>query len=154
VAKRSGHKLVRTILFCQLALLAYHQVTTLIDFYPFNGARNYVRREKLAECGVNGVLMLLPPIGFAFHISALRTFGVVYYFVLFAIELLIWWVPYLTTPTGQWRQIYNRLLAVATSDFESGDVLARWQDIYHRLHRARLRFFQRVAIASCPTWST
>lgn len=65
---------MRLVVLCQLALLVYHQLTTLVDFYPFNGARNYARREKLAECGVNGVLMLLPPVGFAFHISSLRIF--------------------------------------------------------------------------------
>jgi hypothetical protein len=111
------------LLGCQLALLVYHQVTTLFDFYPFNGSRNYARHEKLAEAGVNGVLMSLPPIGFGFHIRGLMTFGVVYYFVLFSVELIIWWVPYLTEPAGRWRVIYNRLLACATSNFEKGDTL-------------------------------
>jgi hypothetical protein len=134
---------VAWVLFCQVALLAYHQVTTLVDFFPFNGARNYTRNEKLAECGVNGLLMGLPPIGFAFHIPALMGFGVVYYFVLFGIELLIWWVPYLTTPTGRWRVVYNRLLAIATSDFQSGDTLARWQDVHSRLHRGTITLLPR-----------
>ncbi|HEY4232490.1 MAG TPA: hypothetical protein VGM76_03625 [Lacipirellulaceae bacterium] len=62
-------------------------------------------------------------------------FGVAYYFVLFVIELLIWWVPYLTTPSGRWRSIYNRLLALATSDFAGGNILSRWQGVYRRLHR-------------------
>jgi hypothetical protein len=131
---------MRTLLFFQLSLLAYHQLTTLVDFYPFNGARNYSRNEKLAECGVNGILMLLPPIGFGFHIRPLTIFGVVYYFVLFAIELTIWWVPYLTVPSGRWLSIYNRLLAFATSDFAPGNVAARWQDIYNRLHRGTITF--------------
>jgi hypothetical protein len=129
---------VQWVVFCQVALLAYHQITTLVDFFPFNGARNYTRHEKLAECGVNGILMTLPPIGFALHIPALRGFGVVYYFVLFGIELLIWWIPYLTVPSGRWRVVYNRLLSFATSDFEPGDTLARWQGVYHRLHRGTI----------------
>lgn len=126
------------VLFCQVALLVFHQVTTLVDFFPFNGSHNYTRTEKFAEAGVNGVLMLLPPIGFAFHIRGLMIFGEIYYFVLFAIELLIWWVPYLTTPSGRWRDVYNRLLAGATLDFEKGDGLARWQATYNRLHRGTI----------------
>ena len=126
------------LLFFQVLLVVYHQVMTLIDFFPFNGSRNYTRTEKLLECVVNGALMLLPPIGFAFHIRALRSFGVVYYFVLFIIELLIWWVPYLTVPSGRWRGIYNRLLSFATSNFEEGDTLDRWRDTYNRLHRGTI----------------
>jgi hypothetical protein len=60
-------------------LLAYHQFTTLFDFFPFNGSRNYSWKEKLAEAGGNGILMILPPIGFGFNIHGLMIFGVVYY---------------------------------------------------------------------------
>lgn len=123
------------VLFCQILLLVFHQVTTLADFFPFNGSRNYTRTEKLLEASINGVLMLLPPLGFAFHIHGLMIFGVIYYSVLFCIELIIWWVPYVTTPSGRGRDIYNRFLAFATLDFEKGDGLARWQAIYDRLHR-------------------
>ncbi len=130
--------LVLTALFCQLTLLVYHQVTTLVDLFPFNGSRNYTRKEKLLECGVNGSLMLLPPIGFGFHIPALIHFGVVYYFVLFIIELIIWWIPYLTVPSARWRGTYNRLLSFATLDFEKGDLSARWRDTYNRLHRGTI----------------
>jgi hypothetical protein len=90
--------IAKITLFCQFVLLGYHQVTTLFDFYPFNGARHLEPKQKLAECGVNGLLMLLPPIGFGLHIRSLMNFGLVYYFVLCAIELIIWWIPYLTTP--------------------------------------------------------
>jgi hypothetical protein len=144
---------VPLVLCCQLALLVYHQVTTLIDFFPFNGARNYSRKEKLVECGVNGILMILPPIGFGFHLQALRVFGVVYYFVLFGIELLIWWIPYLAAPTGNWRVVYNRLLAFATSDFEPGDTLARWQGVYDRLHRGTITLLPPAMTDRSPTWN-
>jgi hypothetical protein len=129
---------VTTVLLVQAALLAYHQVTTLFDFFPFNGARNYSRKERTLECAVNGVLMALPPIGFAFHVRALETFGVAYYFVLFAIELVIWWVPYFTEPSGRWRALYNGMLSLATSDFEKGDALARWKATYQRLFQGTL----------------
>ena len=127
-------------LICQLVLLAYHQITTLIDFYPFNGSRNYSRNQKLAEAGSNFILMGLAPIGFYFHIHGLMVYGVIYYFILFAIELIIWWVPYLTVPAGRWRVVYNRLLGFSTSNFQAGDTLAAWVAIYNRLHRGTITF--------------
>jgi hypothetical protein len=123
------------VVLCQVVLLVYHQMTTLVDFFPFNGSRHYTWKEKLAEAGVNGVLMSLPPIGFAFQIRPLMDFGVVYYFVLFAVELIIWWIPYLTMPTGGWRRIYNFMLALATSSFERDDALKHWNEVYNRIHR-------------------
>jgi hypothetical protein len=95
------------------------------------------------ECVVNGVLMLLPPIGFGFHIRPLMVLGVVYYFVLFAIELIIWWIPYLTVPSGNWRVIYNRLLGLATSNFEKGDTLDHWHETYSRIHRQTITILPR-----------
>lgn len=121
-------------LVAQILLLGYHQLTTWFDFHPFNGARNYSRREKLAEAGSNAVLMSLAPLGFAFHVRGLMLFGVFYYFVLFAAELIIWWVPYLSVPAGRWRGVYNRLLALATSNFAAGDTLDHWVKIHRRLH--------------------
>jgi hypothetical protein len=128
----------------------YHQLTTLVDFYPFNGSRNYTRAEKLAECGVNWVLMVLPPIGFGLDIPTLRTFGVVYYFVLFLVELLIWWIPYLTVPAGRWRNLYNGLLSLATFDFRKGDPLTRWHDTYNRLHRGTTTVLPRLGDRPVP----
>ena len=63
-----------------------------------------------------------------------------HYFVLFAVELIIWWVPYLTIPTGRWRTFYNRLLSVATSHFEKGDTLDHWTSVFNRLHRGTITF--------------
>src|SRR5450432_2716147 len=127
-----------TALTCQLILLVYHQVTTFFDLHPFNGARNYSRRERLTEMGVNAVLMSLAPVGYAFQIHALMLYGAVYYVVLFAMELIIWWVPYLAVPSGHWRHAYNGLLALATSDFQSGDTLERWRAIHTRIHSGTL----------------
>ena len=121
-------------LLCQVALLAFHQITTFFDLAPFNGARNYSKTERAGEMGVNAVLMLLAPIGFAFHVKGLMIYGVIYYFVLFTIELVIWWVPYLTVPRGLWRRLCNYALALGTSDFASGDTLDRWYVTYERLH--------------------
>lgn len=126
------------LILTQVALLIFHQVTTIFDFHPFNGVRYYSNKEKLVEAGSNGLLMSVAPIGFGLHIKALMSFGVVYYFVLFAIELLIWWVPYFTVPSGQWRTIYNRILSCATSNFEKGDTLDNWVAIYNRIHRGTI----------------
>ena len=66
------------------------------------------------------------------------TFGLFYYLVLFGIELIIWWIPYLTIPSGRWRPICNRLLSWATSSFEKGDTLAHWQRVHDRLYRGTI----------------
>src|SRR6266436_3917237 len=129
-----------TVIASQILLLVYHQVTAWLDFYPFNGARNYSPKEKGAEAGVNAILMSLGPVGFGLRIKWLMITAVIYYFMLFAAELIIWWIPYLTVPRGRWRAIYNRLLSIATSNFEPGDTLANWTAIYQRLHRGTLTF--------------
>jgi hypothetical protein len=120
----------------QVVLLVYHQVTTLFDFFPFNGARNYSRTEKIAECGTNAVLMSIAPIGFGFGIAGCETFGVYYYYVLFALEMIIWWIPYFCEPRGVFLRVYNLLLAIGTSDFPPENCLARWKVTYERLHRS------------------
>lgn len=124
----------------QLLLLTYHQITSWFDFFPFNDVRNYSRQERFAEVGVNAVLMSLAPIGFCFHLTGLMIFGVIYYFVLLAAELVVWWIPYFAVPTGRWRAIYNRLLSIATSNFEEGDTLRHWTAIHQRLHRGTITF--------------
>ena len=126
--------MVTATVVCQVILLVYHQTTTLFDLYPFNGVRNYTRSEKVAEAASNALLMSLAPIGFSLGVPALRTYGVIYYFVLFVIELIVWWIPYLFEPQGKVRRLYNLLLAVGTSDFRTGDTLSRWLAIHQRLH--------------------
>jgi hypothetical protein len=135
---------VQTIaLVCQIVLLVYHQITTIFDFYPFNSARHYTKKEKLAEAGFNGVLMSLPPIGFAFHIRGLMIFGLIYYYFLFAVEIIIWWAMYLTVPKGRWRQIYNRLLGAVMFNDPRADAISRWQEFYDRLHRDTIKILPR-----------
>ena len=125
---------IQYVVIAQMLLLLYHQVTTWFDFFPFNGVRFYGHRERMIEVIVNGVLMSLAPIGFALHIHGLMIFGVIYYFLLFSAEIIIWWVPYLVMPSGNVRAAYNKLLAFVTSNFESKDVLADWAGIYQRIH--------------------
>jgi len=118
----------------QIVLLIYHQTTTFVDLYPFNGARNYSARERLIEMGVNALLMSLAPIGFTLNVHGLMLFGAIYYFVLFGVEIVIWWVPYFVVPSGCWRKAYNLALSLATSNFQTGDTLEHWLAIYKRIH--------------------
>jgi hypothetical protein len=128
---------------CQLVLLAFHQVTTLVDLYPFNGARNYSSAERRTEMTVNAVLMSLAPIGFVFQIRALMLYGAVYYFVLFVVELVIWWVPYFVVPSGRWRKPYNLALSLSTSNFQRGDTLHHWLAVHERLYAGTLTLLPR-----------
>ena len=123
-----------TALLCQLILLLYHQATTCFDLFPFNGARHYTSSQRWAEMGSNAILMGLAPIGFAFDVHALKVYGAYYYFVLFAVEIIVWWIPYFTVPGGIWRRVYNVLLSVSTSNYEQGDTLSHWLDIHRKLH--------------------
>ena len=118
----------------QVALLAYHQITTWVDLHPFNGVRNYTSKERWIEAGVNALLMGLPIVGFGFHVRSLMRFGVVYYPVLFAMELIIWWIPYVMEPRGRVRSAYNLLLSIATSNFGTSDALTDWLATYRRIH--------------------
>jgi len=125
---------VKVVLFCQILLLVYHQATTLIDFFPFNGARNYATKERIAEAGINALLMGLAVIGYGWQVHGLMIYGVIYYFVLFGFEIVIWWIPYFFVPAGGGRRLYNLLLGVATSDLSGGDTLQRWLAIHQRIH--------------------
>jgi len=69
---------------------------------------------------------------------ALQVYGVFYYFVLFAVEIIIWWIPYAFTPHGFWRRIYNIALVLGTLNFEPGDTLNRWLAVHERVHRGTL----------------
>jgi len=93
----------------QIVLLLYHQVTTLFDLFPFNGVRFYSRRETFMEAGANLVPMALAMTGFIWHVSVLMKFGVVYYFILFAVECATWWMPYFLGPSPKGLECYNRI---------------------------------------------
>lgn len=96
-------------LLVQLGLLIYHQVTTWFDLFPFNGVRYTKFAERRVEALVNFLLMSLAPIGFALRYAPLMKFGVVYYFVLFAIECATWWAPYAFGASKHWQDVYTRV---------------------------------------------
>ncbi len=138
------------VLVSQVGLLLYHQVTTLVDLAPFNGSRHHTFKERLAEAGTNALLMSLAPIGYALQIRSLMIFGVAYYFALFAIEIIIWWVPYLSVPSGRWRTVYNRLLSIGTMNSHAGDTLDHWLAVHHRLHSDTLTVLPRIPQRMVP----
>jgi hypothetical protein len=101
--------MITIALIFQLGLLVFHQVTTLFDFYPFNNVRHYTFKERLIECSVNGSMMAIPMIGFAFSIGWMRVAALVIYPVLLVGEYLNWWQHYLFGPTEAWQKTYDRL---------------------------------------------
>ena len=107
--------IISIALILQILLLVYHQVTTWFDFFPFNGARFYPHRERLAEAGSNLVMMILPPIGFFLRVPALMEYGVIYYFVLFSVECATWWGPYFFGAAPKWAAMHAKLHAQTTT---------------------------------------
>jgi len=93
----------------QLLLLVYHQLTTLFDFYPFNGIRFSQPKERYTEAVINFTLMVLPLLGYLFKISSLMRFGAAFYFILFACEIATWFVPYFFGASPKWQEIYSRV---------------------------------------------
>jgi hypothetical protein len=126
---------MRVAVVCPLLLLTYHQITTLVDLYPFNGVRNSSARERFIEASINALLMCLAPLGFIYGIRSLMLYGVVYYFFLFLLELITWWIPYFTRPKGRWHAPYNFALTLATTDFGHKDALSDWSARHNRMHK-------------------
>ena len=100
---------MKLTLAVQCLLLSYHQFTTLVDVYPFNGVRFTKPKERYVEAVVNFVLMGLPILGFAFGYEPLMRYGVAYYFILFAVECATWWLPYFVGASPKWLEIYRRV---------------------------------------------
>jgi|GEM_PF-1565976 len=117
--EREGGRLVfYSILFIQFFTLGYHQITTRIDLFPFNGARHYSVRERRIEAFVNGIIMCI-----AIVLSITQTplwigiSGVIWTIIMVG-AVLNWWIPYLTgreiypmSSTETWEQMYERIFA-------------------------------------------
>jgi hypothetical protein len=80
----------------QLATLAFHQLTTHVDLFPFNNVRHYSRRERLVEAGVNGLVMAVPVALLLVDGAGTVLVSASLFSLLFAMELLMWWPPYVT----------------------------------------------------------
>jgi hypothetical protein len=108
---------MQTALIMQVALFLFHQMTTLLDLFPFNGVRFTQKKERLLEAMVDLVLMALPPIAFGFRLEPLMRFGVAYYFILFAVECATWRAPYLFGASEKWLEIYERVHSKTLTPF-------------------------------------
>jgi hypothetical protein len=96
-------------LVTQLLLVAYHQATTLFDLYPFNNVRDYTVKERLTECLINGITMIMPFIGFYFHVAWMMMAAIIIYPALLIAEYFNWWQPYLFGASEPWQKVYDRL---------------------------------------------
>ncbi|QKG85492.1 hypothetical protein GXN76_14200 [Kroppenstedtia pulmonis] len=80
----------------QVLLFIYFEVTTLFNLYPWNDLSAYSFREKIIEASVNGAVIILNLVLFISGITWLMIISVVFWFVYLLMQLLIWWMPYLT----------------------------------------------------------
>ena len=96
-------------LVTQLLLVAYHLATTLFDLYPFNNVRDYSVKERLTECLINGITMIMPFIGFYFHVAWMMMAAIIIYPALLIAEYFNWWQPYLFGASEPWQKVYDRL---------------------------------------------
>ena len=95
----------------QVVLLVYHQVTTLFDFYPFNGARGSSRRERLLEAGTNFIFMAFPLVAFLLRRPGLMRGGLYTFFFVMLGWCATWVIPYFFGPSPKWLEIYSRIQA-------------------------------------------
>jgi hypothetical protein len=111
-------------IFLLTTCLIYHQVTTLVDFYPLNNVRDSNRRERIREVLINGPVMLAPVLlavfgGLAQQSSLVLVAGGIE-LVIAALGITLWWLPYLTGHSvpwaargtdGTWPQLHARVYA-------------------------------------------
>src|SRR4051794_8317735 len=91
--------------------LAYHQVTTNFDFFPFNNIRHYKTSERLAEAGLNGVTMGFPLVALLLHNQKMIAGSCWVLGFLVVGELLTWWPCYffgIPSWMPKWREVYGR----------------------------------------------
>src|SRR5699024_100171 len=71
-------------------------ITTLVDLYPWNDLSKYSLKETVLEATVNGIVMLLAFGLFVTKITWLMMISVIFWTVHLVMQLLNWWMPYLT----------------------------------------------------------
>jgi hypothetical protein len=89
-----------------LLTVAYHQVTTLVDLYPFNNIRDSKRSQRFAEAAINGPIMLVPAValllGGLWHVWGLGLFAGIFELVVAIGGVANWWLPYLVGGKTPW----------------------------------------------------
>jgi hypothetical protein len=96
-------------LILNIVHLAYHQLTTNFDFYPFNNIRNYTPKQRIAEASVNFITMGFPVVAVSLKDHLLT--GIACFFLGFLLcgEYLSWWKGYLFGASDKWKSIYNKI---------------------------------------------
>lgn len=106
------------VLAIQIVTLLYHQVTTLFDFFPFNGIRYYTVKERRKEALINGITMLIPIFLTLTNKPIFIGIGAVIWMLVVVGAFLNWWLPYTTgisvykMPNNEtWPQVHERIFA-------------------------------------------
>lgn len=80
----------------QVLLFFYFEMTTLINLFPWNDISKYSYKEKLFEATVNGITIIIGLALFVTKIKLLMIISTAFWFVFLLMQLLTWWMPYLT----------------------------------------------------------
>lgn len=106
------------LLLLQVATVLYHQVTTRIDIYPFNGVRHYSVKERRNEALINGIIMVIPIMLTFTRLPILIGIGGLLWTLVVVGAILSWWLPYFTgvavykMPNNEtWPQVYERIFS-------------------------------------------
>lgn len=103
--------LYATTIFFQITLLVYRQLIVLVSLYPFNDLERYAIRYKVPEIIVNSLFMILPPIGYIWHIKLLMIYAILFYPLDVMGAIFIWWIPYLFGPGFGHRKLFQELFS-------------------------------------------
>jgi hypothetical protein len=91
--------------------LAYHQITTNVDLFPFNNIRHYTTKQRLMEVGINGVIMMFPVVALSLQNKKMIEISCWVLGVTLVMEFMAWWRHYLFGPTQEWKTNYNKIFA-------------------------------------------
>lgn len=83
------------VVFLQIVLFIYFEVTTLINLYPWNDLSKYSHKERLLDATINGIIIIIGIILFVIKVKWLMVISIVLFVFLF-MQLLTWWMLYLT----------------------------------------------------------
>lgn len=105
----------KLMLLIQLITMIYHQITTLFDFFPFNGVRHYTINERQKEALINGIIMIIAIIFSALSNLIPLFIAPLIWTIILVGAIFNWWVPYLTgkeiikfSQNETWFDIYDR----------------------------------------------
>src|SRR5690625_4642354 len=88
--------MITFVFICQIILLVYFEVTTLIHLYPWNYLYKYSRKEKITEATVNGITIIIGITLFISKKPVLMVIATIFWFLFLLVQLLNWWMPYIT----------------------------------------------------------